>query len=139
MRARGVILAIAILGLTGCAPAEPSLPPQTLAPALRLHYMSDPPFCLLAGIPPGIVIRIDQAADEQVVAVDARGRPYQVWWQRGFVSALIAGRAVVIDPAGGVVASDDDPLMYPATGSKHLHGHRVCFGNETLFVLLDHV
>jgi hypothetical protein len=141
MRARTVFLAMAILGLGACTPADST--PSTAgspAPALavRLRYMPDPPFCLLAGIPPGIVLRINPAADEQIVAIDVRGREYHVWWQRGFRSGL-AGDPVVLDPGGGVVARDGDPLTYPAVGSPNLHGYEICAGNESVYVLLEHV
>ena len=139
MQARAVFLAIAILGLGACSAAD-STPPVLGSPApamaLQLRYMPDPPFCLLAGIPRGITIRIDPAGDEQIVGIDVRGRQYHVWWQRGFRSGL-AGDPVVLDPAGGVVARDSDPLTYPRDGSPNLHGYQVCAGGESIYILLE--
>ena len=135
------LLAIAFVGVVGCAsPAVSSSPAASATPAetIYVRIVPDPGECPLVAFPPGdMTFRIDPAAlwPQQVVAIASNGTPYHVWWSEGFTGGSVAD-PVVRDPAGEVVARDGEILSIPDQGSPRLHGYMVCASSDSIYVLL---
>ena len=131
---RIALLVIIAAAAVGCAGPEPSAPP-TPTPRLTLRTFPGNA-CRLAALPPRpLTFRIEPEAPslEQVVAVDARGRPNPVLWAEGFVGGTLDD-PVVRDPRGDVVARDSEVFARP--GDDRLHGYPVCAGNGAVYILL---
>jgi hypothetical protein len=127
MRIRSGLLAIACIGLVGCASPSPS--PSPTGASIQLRFTADEA-CPGAAAQLPLTFRIDPTADEDVVAVTANGTRYHVWWSEGFRGGT-ATDPVVRDPNGQVVARDGEVLR-----GYTLHGHSVCATGDSIYVLL---
>ncbi len=135
MTMRSVLLAIACVGLVGCA--SPSASPSPTVASIQLRLMPADEPCYLVAVRQPLTFRIDPAADEDVVAVAADGTRYHVWWSEGFRGGT-ATDPVVRDPTGQVVARDSEVLEVPDQnqGWHTLHGYRVCATGDSIYVFL---
>ncbi len=130
---RSLLVTLLSAGVVACASPTPSLPAPTPTATLRLSFAPADAGCPLAGLPAQITFRIDPAALDQVVAIRPDGRALHIFWSQGFQGGTLED-PVVRDPNGQVVARDGEVVIDPGRG---IHGHAVCSGSDSLYVLLE--
>jgi hypothetical protein len=92
--------------------------------------MPEPLACPGAALPGPVEFEIDPSAQEQIVAVAENGERYHVWWSAGF--EVRGTEPVVRDSTGQVVAQDGEIIQ-----NMNLHGHHVCAGSGSIYVIAE--
>jgi hypothetical protein len=134
-RAVPTVLSLVAL-LSACEATVPSAVPPSMPTRFAILY-NDDQFCPLAG-GYDITFIIDPNAADPVLAVTDTGLIFRTRWPLGFTGGTEQD-PVVRDASGQVVARDGERLALPQHGLPNLHGHSVCFGGDSIWVLSEAV
>ena len=116
-RRRKVLITLAAAGAIVLAPFALIFVPQVTGPALpagatRLHIATERPnlnlACAAALLAP---VRVATSGDELILVSVESGHTVRVVWPSGFAAWRVAGRAMLADPWGSVIAWDGDVLV----------------------------
>jgi hypothetical protein len=129
-----VLLLVALV--SACDVTAPPIASPAALTRFAILYNEDQ-FCPLAG-GYDITFVINPNGSEPVVGVSDTGLTFRTRWPPGFVGGTEQD-PVVLDASGQVVARDGERLALPALGLPNLHGHTVCFGGDSIWVLSNAV